>query len=190
MVTCQLIVKTENPPSIVGGIWSVLRGHSILEFYSERDGAAPDWIKNVMDILRNRDVEFYFRLSESESGGGMTNTGSATIPVNKNGDQLKGFYTRKLSNGEGYKAFGNPIVVVCASHHRRDFSFNITLYYIDKEGNVETRELWRFAGSVDAIITSDELENIVPMKCDKFIPALRAAMEMATCYHCRETHFY
>lgn len=121
-----------------------------------------------------------------EAGGGYTNTGEATIIANINGQPKKAIYIR----GRGHLANDNHALVILevgdyiieANHHRRDFEIQIfkVTGFEDKEEDTY------------AIV---ELEHEFSMgEWDKEPPAyleaaVQAAMEKATCYHCREPHF-
>ena len=119
-----------------------------------------------------------------ESGGGATNTGSATIIAGPNGEKLAPIYIKRsgsLSCGqhalfvvqEGY-------YVVMASHWRRDFTIKV---YQIVEINLEAQtarlsQLYEYSQGEWNYDPPAWLKN-----------AIDTAMEKAICYHCREPHY-
>lgn len=124
-----------------------------------------------------------------ESGGGSTNTGEATIIAGKIGLPLFPIYIRE----RGPLACENhaliPVTAGCfvvkAIHHRRDFTVQIwrILNIIDDTAQAELA--WEYSegqfGDPASYIGSLLLQNLKA--------AMNAAVEKATCYHCREPHY-
>ena len=117
-----------------------------------------------------------------ESGGGYTNTGNAVIIANADGSKKRPVYIRR----RGPLACDNHAlfvvkpgdIVVEASHHRRDFE--IRVWCIDQilEEEARLNLLHEFSlGEWDTELPED------------LQAAVEAAMNKATCYHCREPHF-
>jgi len=121
-----------------------------------------------------------------ESGGGYTNTGEATIIANKDGQPKKAVYIRRrghLANGE-HALFILEVgdYIVEANHHREDFGIGIfrMLGFEDKE-----EEVYAIVEQVNCF-SRGEWDAELPASLEA---AVQAAMEKATCYHCREPHF-
>ena len=116
----------------------------------------------------------------TESGGGMTNTGSTTIVCGGNGEKLKPlFVPRGYSNGD------HAIFVV-----KEGFNHLVNA----------SRGKWGERATIERIIsindddsidleTVGEYENGDGNVPDQFEMAVKAALEKSRCYHCRESHF-
>ena len=121
-----------------------------------------------------------------EYGGGHRNTGYSTIIAGKGGQPKKSVYIRgrgELANSEHALIIlevGDYIIE--ANHHRRDFFIEITkvLGFEDKQENkfALVERVNRFSES--------EWDAELPAHLEA---AVHAAVEKATCYHCREPHF-
>jgi len=117
-----------------------------------------------------------------ERGGGYTNTGEATIIAGPNGEKKKPIYIRRRGPlaCENHALFvvkpGD--VVVEANHHRRDFE--IRVWCIDQilEEEAQLNLLHEFS--------MGEWGKEPPAYLEQ---AIQAAMEKATCYHCRGPHY-
>jgi len=132
-----------------------------------------------------------------ESGGGSTNTGTgeATIIAGKDGQPKKAIYVRRrghLANGEHALIpieVGDYIIV--AFHYREDFQ--ITIYRVTDFEKVDG-EMYAI---VEFVNGKYDMEHMICYGMDEWdapLPAfleaaVQAAMEKATCYHCREPHF-
>jgi hypothetical protein len=116
-----------------------------------------------------------------ESGGGFTNTGEATIIADKAGQPKRAIYVRKRGPLANENHALIPIAVgdyvISANHHRDDFE--IFVYRITKilKEEVSIEKIAEFSNG--------EWDNLPQFLED----AVEAAMEKATCYHCREPHF-
>ena len=121
-----------------------------------------------------------------EAGGGYTNTGEATIIASPSGGPKKPVYVRR----RGHLANGNHALfilevgdyIIFANHHRGDFYIEISkiLGFDDKEG--------------EAVAIVEQVNCFSSGEWDAELPAyleaaVQAAMQKATCYHCREPHF-
>ena len=121
-----------------------------------------------------------------EAGGGYTNTGEATIIAGKDGQPKKAVYVRRrgfLANG--YHALiilevGDYIVE--ANHHRGDFE--IAIHKV-RCFEVKEEEAYAVVEQVNRF-EQNEWDTELPVSLEA---AVQAAMEKATCYHCREPHF-
>ena len=116
-----------------------------------------------------------------EAGGGFTNTGEATIIANKDGQPKVAIYVRRrghLANGEhALILIDVGDYIISANHHRGDFE--IFVYKITK--------ILKEEASIEKIaeFSNGEWDNLPQFLED----AVEAAMEKATCYHCRKPHF-
>jgi hypothetical protein len=120
-----------------------------------------------------------------ESGGSYTNTGEATIVTDKDGRPKKAVYVR--SRGELANAHHALIIlekgdhIIDASHHREDFE--IAIYRVlDFEVKEET---YAVVEQVNCF-SRGEWDAELPAYLEA---AVQAAMQKATCYHCRVPHF-
>lgn len=121
-----------------------------------------------------------------ECGGGHTNTGYATIIAGKGGQPKKAVYVRC----RGSLACEHHALVILevgdhiieANHHRRDFDISISkiLGFEDKQG-----EKFAIVKQINCFSMGEwDVELSAHLQA-----AVQAAMEKATCYHCREPHF-
>jgi len=121
-----------------------------------------------------------------ESGGGFTNTGEATIIAGKDGLPKKTLYVRR----RGHLANEHHALVILevgdyiifANHHREDFEieiFGVLDFEEEKEETYAVTERINY-------FSRGEWDAELPAFLEA---AVEAAMEKATCYHCREPHF-
>jgi hypothetical protein len=121
-----------------------------------------------------------------EAGGGFTNTGEATIIANKDGQPKKALYVRsggQLANGEHALVIlevGDYIIE--ANHHREDFKIKI---YKVLDFEVKKEETYAVMEQANCF-SRGEWDVELPAYLEA---AVQAAVEKATCYHCREPHF-
>lgn len=118
-----------------------------------------------------------------EKGGGMSNTGYAQIIAGPNGQPKKPVYIRRrgsLANGDHALFIVAPgDIIVQASHHRKDF--DIGVYRIVK---IDLEERVAFIDMLISFGMGEWDGDPAP-----FQAAIDAAMEKATCYHCRSPHY-
>jgi len=121
-----------------------------------------------------------------ESGGGYRNTGDATIVAGKSGQPKEAIYIRR--RGELANAPHALIIleegdhIVEAHHHREDFLievFRVMGFETDGE------EMYAIVETVSRY-DRGEWDTDFPAS---LVTAVKAAVEKATCYHCREPHF-
>ena len=117
-----------------------------------------------------------------EEGGGMSNTGYATIVCGAQGEKVKPlFVPRGYSNAE-HALFVAKVgmLFVDASHNRRGES--ATAYQIDAIGT---------ADNPDELITSVlyEYEDGDGTFPEWLQEAKSAALKKSDCYHCRDAHY-
>jgi len=121
-----------------------------------------------------------------EAGGGRTNIGNATIIAGIDGRAKEAIYVRRKGDlANAHHALVTLEVgdyIIETNHHREDFAieiFRITGFE-DKEGN--THAVIEQVNCFDKGEWDAELPAFLAA-------AVHAAMEKATCYHCREPHF-
>ena len=121
-----------------------------------------------------------------ESGGGYRNTGDAIIVADKDGQPKKAVYVRR--RGELANAPHALIIlevgdfIIEAHHHREDFTVELfkVLDFEEKDG-----EMFALVEPVNRFDRGEwDTEFSMFLK-----PAVEAAVDKATCYHCREPHF-
>lgn len=121
-----------------------------------------------------------------ESGGGYRNTGDAIVVASKDGQPKKAVYIRRrgsLANAPHALIIlevGDHIVE--AHHHRRDFLIEVfkVLAFEEKDG-----EMFAVVELVNRF-DRGEWDAELPAFLEA---AVQAAVDKATCYHCREPHF-
>lgn len=119
-----------------------------------------------------------------ERGGGYSNTGGATIITNGRGQPKRPVYIRRA----GHLACDDHALfvvrpgdhVIRASHHRGDFWIRIQ----------RIEAIGEEAAELVTIATYDMGEWDRPEVAAQFEAAVEAAETKATCYHCREPHYY
>jgi len=117
-----------------------------------------------------------------ESGGGMSNTGFATIVTGRRGEALKPIYIRR----RGHLACSNHALfvvklgfyVVEADHHRGNFNIRVKRIMRIEEDEAAIELVAEFSDG--------EWDSPPPMELSF---AIAVAKEKALCYHCREPHF-
>ena len=121
-----------------------------------------------------------------EAGGGHTNTGYATIISGIDGQPKKAVYIRT----RGSLACEHHALVILevgdhiveADHHRRDFEIKIF-----RVTGFEDKQEKKFAIAEQInCFSMGEWDADLPASLEA---AVQAAIEKATCYHCREPHF-
>jgi len=117
-----------------------------------------------------------------ESGGGYSNTGEATIIAGPNGEKKAPLYIRQRGPlacaRHALFVVHEGDMVIEANHHRKDFE--IRIWRIDQILKEEARLTLIYEYS------RGEWDAGLPAFLET---AVQAAVEKATCYHCREPHF-
>ena len=118
-----------------------------------------------------------------EAGGGYTNTGSATIIAGPNGEKKAPLYIRQRGPLACARHALIPVdvgdYIISTNHHRGDFETQICRV---EEIHAET--------AVCSIISEYSHGEWTGYEDHHFLtPAIDAALEKATCYHCREPHY-
>ena len=118
-----------------------------------------------------------------ERGGGYSNTGEARLICDIDGYPKKAIYIRKSGSLACEEHALIPVtkndVVVKASHHRKDFE--IEIYSISQiQGEEAHLELINSFSKGEWDDNQDYWHTS---------PVVEAAMDKATCYHCREAFF-
>lgn len=115
----------------------------------------------------------------SENGGGMSNTGYATIICGEDGQALKPiFIPRGYSNGE-HAIFRIEIGHCVINASRGKWGESISVERITKinDDTIKTDEIGNYENG----------DGNIP---GRFQTAADAALEKSKCYHCREPHYY
>ncbi|MGR6115818.1 hypothetical protein ACTHHL_04400 [Aeribacillus composti] len=117
-----------------------------------------------------------------ENGGGYTNTGVSQIIANADGSPKKPIYIRQrgsLANDDHALFIIAPgDLVILADHHRGDFRVFVTKIVAIGDEEAEAETLYLFS--------MGEWNEEPP---EYILPAIEAAQEKATCYHCRRPHY-
>ena len=117
-----------------------------------------------------------------ERGGGYSNTGVAQIICGERGEPLSPIYVRRrghLANGSHALFVIRPgYHVIQADHHREDFYIKV-LSVVEIEGDEAICNLV-------SLYSEGEWEPPLP---NYLTAAVKAAVEKATCYHCRSPHY-
>ena len=117
-----------------------------------------------------------------ECGGGYTNTGEATIIASPRGGSKRALYIRRRGELANSQHALIPVAVgdyiVEAYHHRKNFEIEIYKILDFEEETAVVEQVNRFImGKWNA-----ELPTFLEA-------AVEAAMQKATCYHCRKPYF-
>jgi hypothetical protein len=116
----------------------------------------------------------------TENGGGMSNTGYATVICGANGQALKPlFVPRGYSNGDHAIFVVRPGETHLAHASRGKWGESVT---IEKVTDIADDDIL-------IVKTVGEYENGDGNIPAKFEIATDAALEKARCYHCREPHY-
>jgi hypothetical protein len=148
--------------------------------------------------FKKPDGNGYYRLSGWENGGGVLTSGEAEIVCGLQGEKLTPkFIKRKGDNlpfglacGKHALFVGEGLCSVKVIQCRKDYSIEITEYIITNQvdGSTRAKILWK--AKLGLINNLDEfIANDLPSPYRDFGPAIKAAMEKAQHYHCREPHF-
>lgn len=187
-VECVLIAGKTFPAEM-------RRDHSVIEGWTDGKGV---FVINNKKVTAKDIIEAGLtpRLVLWESGGGHSNTGFAQVVCGLKGQKLIPIYIRRrgslaCSRHAKFVAWpGQVLVVVDVSHHRGDFDITVFEEGIRKpekeHGEFYSHRvlLWHCEG-----IRKNEIEDQIPTKLDRYLDAVKAAMNKATCYHCREPHY-
>jgi hypothetical protein len=169
----QAIIKKECPiPEGFSGV--SLKGHTVvvLPLTSFSGARQPNFLYD------------YIRLKiHAESGGGATNTGSAAICTDLQGQLLPGF--KQVTGGSGKFSYGHvfvaqPFMEITVDRHGYEITANITKMI--PMFQPERKILWKY---------NDDLRDVtLPGTLEKDTDALQAAISKSQCYHCHCLHFY
>jgi len=122
-----------------------------------------------------------FHIDVEETGGGTTNTGDANIVASPNGGALRPYRRGGYCGGpHAYFAIPDKVATVKAERNREGTVIFIEEHKIAREGNIArivSSELWR------------GMAEELPELFSHFKDAVEAALQKASCYHCREPHF-
>lgn len=122
-----------------------------------------------------------------ECGGGLSNTGKSQIIATGNGLPKKPVYVNRRGTlaCEEHALFvvHEGDIIITANHHRKDFEIVISIVQkIEPAGAA-------FRATLVSIYEYSKGEWSQPLP-ETMNAAVSAAMAKATCFHCREPHFY
>lgn len=133
-----------------------------------------------------------------ERGGGFSNTGEATVICGRDGSPKKAIYIRRkghLANDQhALVSIRRGDFIITARHWRKDFEIQVC-QVVDLEKEIDTYEYegelrsyvkWYAIVEEKYHFDNGEWDSKVPRS---LMAAIEAAMEKATCYHCREPHY-
>ena len=139
-----------------------------------------------------------------ESGGSYSKTGEAFIIAGKDGQPKKAIYVRRRGQLALCSHALIPIEVgdhiIYAKHHRKDFEIEICKIMDFEEETAVVEQVYEFSlgewndKNIERVFSAweagdlrsiDDIDDEVYFLCR----AILAAMEKATCYHCREPHY-
>lgn len=115
-----------------------------------------------------------------EEGGGMTNTGVASIVCGMSGKPLKPYFVPRGYSNAVHAHFSVNGNVVRITANRADDHISIVHFWIKVKGNeaeIQYRELW-YGYYQD-----------LPIAFRNYQAAVDAAITKAYCYHCRHVHY-
>jgi len=167
-------------------LWCIVPNESQKDFQIlEKEGLNPSLFKGYMEgkfptihggVIHNMPITTHYFIKNWEYGGGMTNTGKATIVCGMHGEKLKPkkiFTTGHLANkihAEFETSYGHEITCT------KSGDTSIIYYYlafIHDSVNIQTQSVW------------EGPHNSVPNKYKTMKPGIFTAYKKANEYHCR-----
>lgn len=125
-----------------------------------------------------------------ETGGGLTNTGSAQIICGLHGEPLVGFGGHARCGAVHAHFYVHAAMVIKYGQHRGSGSGTVTFVGVDRAVRhnlgIDTAPLWRFEDGSDVareILSERALEFAFPVE------AAKAARDKARSYHCRSAYY-
>lgn len=117
----------------------------------------------------------------TECGGGMSNTGFATLVCGENGQPLKPLFIPRGYSNQDHAVFvvrPGQTCLVTASHGKWGEEVKIEkILKIDDKDNLQT----------ETIAEYDNGDGNIP---PQFKAVTTAALKKTRCYHCREAHYH
>ncbi len=120
----------------------------------------------------------------AEEGGGLTNTGHATIVAGLDGKPLPAVFGRAACGADHAVFYVHAALVVSYHQHRGMGAGSVSLIAIT-EHKIEQTLLWRFQDGTEEIDVVDRPNTSLEFP----VAAVAAAREKARCYHCRSAHY-
>ena len=142
-------------------------------------------------VLKKRFPEATVRVETYQSGGGWSNTGSCTVTTLANGSKpetVAGGHYCNCSHAIYWISKG--FVIQCSYWNKDEYPWHGTIDWIEVNfgSGFKRYTVGRFkATSRDDIEIEPEKPELF-RNLDKLLPAIKAAMRKARCYHCREEH--
>ena len=127
-----------------------------------------------------------------QSGGGLSNTGSATVTALADGSRPERIAGGHYSNGTHAKYWINEgFIIDCDYWNKDNYPWHGEIDWV--EVSFDGFKMYK-VGTFRATSRDDiEIEPEKPelfRNLDKLLPAVQTAMRKAVCYHCREEHVW
>ena len=118
----------------------------------------------------------------TESGGGMSNTGSARVIADERGDKVHPlFIPRGYANGDHAVFVVRPKMLIFTGDHGQ-WGYRVTVSRIERVGiDADPDEL-----VLTETCSEENGDGNIP---ETLVPATVAVQEKMHCYHCREPHY-
>jgi len=136
----------------------------------------------VQEFLReNPPAKVQTTIRLHETGGGLTNTGHATVICGLHGEKLRSFWGRSVCGGPHATFYVHAALVISYRHHRGDGHGDIRLVAVgDDHASITEIPLWTFDGHSAITLAPDHAERLTYPTA-----AIDAAVQKSKIYHCR-----
>jgi len=149
---------------------------------------AVNQVSSILDSIDRSSHRWQLTIPLVESGGGLTNTGRATIICGIQGEKLRSFYGEPVCGGIHAHFWPHAALSVSYGHHRGNGGGTVSLVAIDRKVRhnlgVEVVDLYSFSDENIEVLSPQRCKNI-PFPC----AAVEAAKAKARCYHCRSAFY-
>lgn len=169
---CQF--QCQKPVEINGIEWKELRNKYVSQFFT------------IEEIERFKNIEADICLVGFEVGGGMTNTGKATIIALPNGQVPMGVRLSRSCGANHGMVFGKKLVEITSIWSRNQevkYKVSAVLYFVDEKNKIEKKDLFEIE------VLDEDNFDFVPARYLHFEDAIRAVIDKSCCYHCRDLHY-
>lgn len=129
----------------------------------------------------------------SERGGGLTNTGHATVIAGMHGEPLRGFGGSSRCGDDHAHFYVRSALVISYGHHRGQGCGTVTLVGVDCKarhhlGIVKT-PIFKFEDGEHTEVCQEARDAGISWDIDFPVEAVKAARAKARCYHCRSAFY-
>jgi len=145
-----------------------------------------DKFKEIKQIFQQATV----RVEKKQEGGGWSNTGGATVIAMMDGRKPEAVATGHFCNRTHAIYWLNEGFEIDVSYwNKAKYKWDGTIMYfkVDFTGYAEKKVGSFRANSIDDIELEIEEPELL-RNAEKLMPAIKAAMKKAVCYHCRSEH--